>query len=333
MSCWRRSAVRPLRLEVQGFTAFHTLQKVDFTNLDLFVITGPTGAGKTSLLDAMALALYGQVPRMGKQGLGQLVSHGKAEARILLEFAVGGDSYRVARRLPRSGAQQGRFERWSGEKWVDAVERGGIKPVNDAILDLVKLDFESFCKAIVLPQGEFARFLKGEPAERRRTLVALLGLGAYERMGMLARDRSKELRIKGEQTRTILDEQYADATPEALVEADRAANAAASAAEAAGDALSTARGIEGRRTDAVARGAAAAGLAERFTVLARELLDEVEAGKAAGLAHRDASERCEATRGVLETAKKDGATAAANRDDVVGRHGTPEEVARVADAL
>ena len=149
------------------------------------------GPGKTSLLDAVALALYGQVPRMGKQGLGQLVSHGKAEARILLEFAVGGDSYRVARRLPRSGAQQGRFERWSGESWVDAVERGGIKPVNDAILDLVKLDFESFCKAIVLPQGEFARFLKGEPAERRRTLVALLGLGAYERMGMLARDRAK----------------------------------------------------------------------------------------------------------------------------------------------
>ena len=325
--------MRPRRLELHGFTAFRDPQEIDFTNLDLFVITGPTGAGKTSLLDAVALALYGQVPRMGKQGLGQLVSHGKAEARILLEFAVGGDSYRVARRLPRSGAQQGRFERWSGEKWVDAVERGGIKPVNDAILDLVKLDFESFCKAIVLPQGEFARFLKGEPAERRRTLVALLGLGAYERMGMLARDRSKELRIKGEQTRTILDEQYADATPEALAEADRAANAAASAAEAAGDALSTAREIEGRRTDAVARGAAAAGLAERFTVLARELLDEVEAGKAAGLAHRDASERCAATRGVLETAKKDGATAAANRADVVGRHGTPEEVARVADAL
>jgi exonuclease SbcC len=325
--------VRPRRLELHGFTAFRDPQQIDFTDLDLFVITGPTGAGKTSLLDAMALALYGQVPRMGKQGLGQLVSHGKAEARILLEFAVGGDWYRVARRLPRSGAQQGRFERWSGEKWVDAVERGGIKPVNDAIFDLVKLDFESFCKAIVLPQGEFARFLKGEPAERRRTLVALLGLGAYERMGMLARDRSKELRIKGEQTRTILAEQYADATPEALAEADRAANAAVSAAETAGDTLSTARDIDGRRTDAVARGATAAGLAERFAALARELLGEVEAGKAAGFAHRDASERCESARRLLEAAKKDGATAAANRAEVVGRHGTPEEMARVADAL
>jgi exonuclease SbcC len=325
--------VRPRRLELHGFTAFRDRQEIDFTDLDLFVITGPTGAGKTSLLDAVALALYGQVPRMGKQGLGQLVSHGKAEARILLEFAVGGDSYRVARRLPRSGAQQGRFERWSGEQWVDAVERGGIKPVNDAILDLVRLDFESFCKAIVLPQGEFARFLKGEPAERRKTLVALLGLGAYERMGTLARDRSKELRIKGEQTRTILAEQYADATPEALAEAGRAANAAVSAAETAGDTLSTARDIDRRRTDAVAHGAGAAGLAERFAAVARELLGEVEAGKAAGFAHRDASDRCEAARGLLETAKKDGAAAAAHRAEVVGRHGTPEEVARVADAL
>lgn len=325
--------MRPRRLALHGFTAFRDPQQIDFTDLDLFVITGPTGAGKTSLLDAMALALYGQVPRMGKQGLGQLVSHGKAEARILLEFAVGGDSYRVARRLPRSGAQQGRFERWSGEQWVDAVERGGIKPVNDAILDLVKLDFESFCKAIVLPQGEFARFLKGEPAERRRTLVALLGLGAYERMGTLARDRSKELRIKGEATRTILAEQYADATPEALTEADRAVNAAVSAAETAADTLSTARDIDGRRTAAVAHGATAAGLAERFAALARELLGEVEAGRAAGLAHRDASERCEEARGTLAAAKNDGATAAATRAELVGRHGTPEEVARVADAL
>ncbi|HEX7298878.1 MAG TPA: SMC family ATPase [Solirubrobacteraceae bacterium] len=325
--------VRPRRLELHGFTAFRDPQEIDFTDLDLFVITGPTGAGKTSLLDAVALALYGQVPRMGKQGLGQLVSHGKAEARILLEFAVDGDSYRVARRLPRSGAQQGRFERWSGEQWVDAVERGGIKPVNDAILDLVKLDFESFCKAIVLPQGEFARFLKGEPAERRKTLVALLGLGAYERMGALARDRSKELRIKGEQTRTILAEQYADATPEALAEADQSADATASAAETAGVTLSSARDIDGRRTRAVAHGATAAGLAERFAALAQDVLGEVEAAKSAGLAHRDASERCEAERGLLEAAKKDRADAAANRAEVVGRHGTPEEVARVADAL
>src|SRR4051794_30887345 len=168
MSCWRRSAVRPLRLEVQGFTAFHTLQKVDFTKLDLFVITGPTGAGKTSLLDAMALALYGAVPRIGTQGLNELVSHGEAEARVLLEFGVGGDTYRVARRLPRKGSQSAKFERLVAERWVDVPEKSGVIAVNAAIRERIVLDFESFCKAVVLPQGEFARFLKGDPAERRK---------------------------------------------------------------------------------------------------------------------------------------------------------------------
>jgi DNA repair protein SbcC/Rad50 len=325
--------VRPRRLELHGFTAFRDPQEIDFADLDLFVITGPTGAGKTSLLDAMALALYGQVPRMGKHGLGQLVSHGQAEARVLLEFGAGGDSYRVSRRLPRSGAQQGRFERRSGDHWVDAVERSGIKAVNDAILALVKLDFESFCKAIVLPQGEFARFLKGEPGERRKTLVALLGLGAYERMGILARERSKELRIKGEQTRTIVSEQYADATQEALAAAEQTAAAAVSAAETAAQTLSTAREIDRRRTDAVTRGAAAAGLAERFAGLARDLLGEVEACQAAEVAHRGASARSDAERGLLESAKTDRADAVTHRAEVVARTGAAEDLARLTDAL
>src|SRR4051794_9760443 len=150
-----RWAVRPRSLEVDGFTAFRDRQVVDFGPFELFVITGPTGAGKTSLLDAIALSLYGQVPRMGRHGLGQLVSHGKPEARVLLEFEVDGEVYRASRRLPRQGAQHGRLERWDGSRWADAVERGGVRAVNDAILGLVKLDFESFCKAILLPQGEF----------------------------------------------------------------------------------------------------------------------------------------------------------------------------------
>ena len=57
--------MRPLRLEVGGFTSFAEKQVVDFSGLDLFAITGPTGAGKSSLIDALVFALYGQVPRVG----------------------------------------------------------------------------------------------------------------------------------------------------------------------------------------------------------------------------------------------------------------------------
>jgi exonuclease SbcC len=92
--------VRPLSLAIEGFTAFRDRQDIDFESLDLFVITGPTGAGKTSILDAMVFALYGQVPRLGgKWGTSDLVSLGRVQARVHFEFSVNGKGrYRVARR-------------------------------------------------------------------------------------------------------------------------------------------------------------------------------------------------------------------------------------------
>ncbi|MDA0160596.1 SMC family ATPase [Solirubrobacter ginsenosidimutans] len=273
--------MRPRRLEIEGFTAFRTKQEIDFTQLDLFVITGPTGAGKTSLLDAMALALYGQVPRMGKQGLGQLVSHGSAEARVLLEFESGGERLQVARRQPRRGAQSARIERFDGERWVDIAERGGVRAVNEAVLERVKLDFDSFCKAVVLPQGEFARFLKGDAAERRTTLVTLLGLNAYEQMAKLARGRARELVVRGDQTRTILAEQYADATAETLTVAEAEVVTAAAAAELVAKRLDEGRAHERARVEAVSDAATAAGFATRLRVLGEDLGAEVARCRAA----------------------------------------------------
>ena len=58
--------MRPLRLELEGFTSFKERLALDFDGLDLFAITGPTGAGKSSLIDALVFALYGQVPRVGR---------------------------------------------------------------------------------------------------------------------------------------------------------------------------------------------------------------------------------------------------------------------------
>src|SRR5262245_48417734 len=109
--------MRPLRLEIQGFTSFRVAQAVDFSGLDLFVITGPTGAGKTSVLDAVALALYGEVPRTGKKNAADLVTHGDTRARVLLEFQADGQTYRVARQLPRNGAQKATLERQVGGDW------------------------------------------------------------------------------------------------------------------------------------------------------------------------------------------------------------------------
>ncbi len=231
--------MRPLRLEIEGFTAFRECQTVDFESLELFVITGPTGAGKTSILDAMVFALYGQVPRLGgKQGMTDLVSLGRNQARISFEFALdGGQRYRVARRLTRGAAQTATLQRLDGDEWVDASERGGVTGVNEALLHLLGLDFEAFTKAVVLPQGEFSRFLKGDTAERRRVLVALLGVSYFQRMAELARARATRLAHGIETIESILAEQFGDATSGRVTETETAARAAAARATRLADAV------------------------------------------------------------------------------------------------
>ncbi len=94
--------MKPVRLQLRGFTAFHNEVSVDFRDRRLFAITGPTGAGKSSLLDGMIWALFGKVPKVGKN-IGDLVSHGALSAHVRFEFEARGHAYRVARVRPVKG--------------------------------------------------------------------------------------------------------------------------------------------------------------------------------------------------------------------------------------
>ncbi len=90
--------MRSLELSLEGFTSFRSRQTLDFSNLDLFAITGPTGAGKTSLLDAITFALYGHVARFGKDAkASELVSLGSQNLKVSFRFSVRGIEYRVCR--------------------------------------------------------------------------------------------------------------------------------------------------------------------------------------------------------------------------------------------
>ena len=73
--------MRPVRLEVKGFTAYRESQVLDFEDLDLFAITGPTGSGKSSLLDAVTYALYGRAPRIGNRA-GLLIAQGQPRLAV-----------------------------------------------------------------------------------------------------------------------------------------------------------------------------------------------------------------------------------------------------------
>jgi DNA repair protein SbcC/Rad50 len=88
--------MRPIRLEIKGFTAFREKSEIDFSNLDLFAITGQTGAGKSSLLDAMTYSLYGKTSRLNKAGK-DLMNQGSTSMSVLFHFRVKNEEYRGGR--------------------------------------------------------------------------------------------------------------------------------------------------------------------------------------------------------------------------------------------
>ena len=237
--------MRPIELTIEGLTSYRQRQVVDFTDLDLFVITGPTGAGKSSILDAMTLALYGSVARVNGHELKDLISHGQSHMRVQFDFAIDGEQFRVARVFGRTKAQVISFERFDGDALAPVLDKAGVREINQKIEELIGLDFSAFTKAVLLPQGEFAAFLKGEAGERRKTLVRLLDLNRYERAGQVARREVSRLdAVLGEQ-KSQIESEYADATADRkrelkeLVDASKLREAAAKSAREKATSLAT----------------------------------------------------------------------------------------------
>jgi exonuclease SbcC len=235
--------VRPHRLTLEGFTSFRDKLELDFTGLDLFAITGPTGAGKSSLIDAICFALYGQVPRVGDD-YKQLISHGAERLSVMLEFGVGQERYRIARTARPDKPSQQRLERITKEAAEPLADR--VKEIRTEVDRILGLDYDGFTRSVVLPQGQFDAFLKGEPKERRKILVALLSLSVYERMQQLANQRSGAAKTEAEFIKRQLETDFANATQEALEQKKtelKTAEACAKQAEAALAALAEASRI------------------------------------------------------------------------------------------
>lgn len=204
--------MRPNKLTIEGFTSFRQRAEIDFSDLDLFAITGATGSGKTSIIDAITYALYGQTARLGAKNLSELITQGAPRLSVKLEFDCGGKRYRIARVLKRSGPASVRLEILGkdGEHPLD----GGAREIAAQIARIVGLDFDAFTKAVVLPQGQFDEFLRGESADRRKILEVLLNLGVYRDMMQRANARHKEKQTLRDIISEQLQREYVDATPE-----------------------------------------------------------------------------------------------------------------------
>ena len=184
--------MRPVRLELQGFSAFRDPTVIDFADIELVAIVGPTGSGKSSIIDALTFALYGSAARYDERAVAPVINQLSTEAKVRLEFEVGEHTYtatRVVRRTKGGGAttREARLECGS------EVLAGDPKTLTDKVTALLGLDFERFNKTVVLPQGKFSEFLHDKPADRQQLLRELLGFGVYDRIGRAARDRAKTL--------------------------------------------------------------------------------------------------------------------------------------------
>ena len=202
-----------MRLEFEGFTAFRGPTVVDFGGTDLFALVGPTGAGKTSIIDAITFALYGSVPRLDdRRAVAPVISQNLTEARVRLDFTVGGQAYTAVRvvRATKAGASTKEARLQRGHE----VLAGEAKEVTAAVEDVVGLSFDHFTKCVSLPQGQFAQFLHAEPGKRQDLLVRLLDLGLYDRVAGAARQRAALARNGADVIAGQL-ERLAGATPEA----------------------------------------------------------------------------------------------------------------------
>ncbi len=224
--------MRPIMLDMHGFASFRDEAHVDFTGADFFALVGPTGSGKSTVIDAMTFALYGSVPRWGHKKMVSLaLAPTVARGTVKLVFEVDRQRYVVARELRRTGATVGQraasLERLADP---DGLAMPGdqtfpmakdLDGVNEAVEKLLGLKYDDFVQCVVLPQGQFAAFLHAKPTERQDILLRLLGAEHYRLMMVKANSRDKEAALQaGMYGEELLG--YADATPEA----EQAANAA-----------------------------------------------------------------------------------------------------------
>lgn len=326
------------RLDLTGFGPFREHQSVDFDAFDgdgVFLISGRTGAGKSSILDGVSFALYGSVPRYdgGERRLRSDHSFLGDPTEVRLEFTAGDRRLRITRApeyerpAKRGGGlttepQRAVLEELVGDVWIGLA----AKPREAALLldEILGLNAQQFQQVILLAQNKFSRFLLATAAERQALLRTLFGTRRFERykddLELRRKEAQKSLDTAGEHARTLLDlaerlieQQGLGGDDEPLADLPGRRDAASVALQRA-DYRVESRGRERSQAEAGAAAAETAlGLAtaqqQRLTALAtarNELaLLEAEAGEVAAERERLArAQAAETLRAPLEGAQR-----------------------------
>ncbi|KAA3622915.1 MAG: hypothetical protein DWQ02_25400, partial [Bacteroidetes bacterium] len=190
-----------LNLTLHNLNSLRIRQKIDFTEAPLgdsglFAITGDTGSGKTTILDALTLALYGRIHR--NKDVSEVMTYGEVESLAEVEFESHSGTYRASWKMYRAHKKADgnlitkrylyKLDEKSG-KFISVAEK--IREVDEGVESASGLDYDRFCRSVLLSQGDFAAFLRAGERERSDLLERITGREVYTRLSKAAFERNK----------------------------------------------------------------------------------------------------------------------------------------------
>lgn len=203
-------------LEFEAFMAYPKRQEINFDTLNnagVFLLNGPTGAGKTTILDAICYALYGETSsdRESAKLHSTYAAHSGTKPRVLLDVTLHGKRLRIDRTPAYNkpitrGARKGQMREESAKATLAELAPGAdpsdekawtpisssVAEVNRTIAERTHLTKEQFLKVVLLPQGQFAQFLKSKPKERKELLKKMFPVEHYEQLFDALLEESKK---------------------------------------------------------------------------------------------------------------------------------------------
>lgn len=198
---------------LKGKSPLIQLDQGPLADSGIFAITGPTGSGKTTILDAIAIALYGETPRLksGKNGVGNLMTKQTGNAFSEVVFSTGEKSFRSrwqirrARNKPTGNIQAAEMELVELKAEEEKIIEEKASKVPAKVTELSGLDFKRFCRSVMLAQGDFAAFLEANENDRAELLEKMTGTEVYAQISQLVFQRKNREKTKLERLHALLE--------------------------------------------------------------------------------------------------------------------------------
>jgi exonuclease SbcC len=180
----------PLQLRLRNFMCYRdNVPPLDFDGIHLACLAGANGHGKSALLDAMTWALWGKARARRDD---ELIHLGESEMEVEFTFTLGGNVYRVLRKRDSSGRGRTLLDlqiQHDGD--FRSIAESGVRATEQAIVRLLRMDYETFTNSAFLLQGRADAFTTRTPAERKQVLGEILGLGLYDEYEQRAKEKAR----------------------------------------------------------------------------------------------------------------------------------------------